>query len=182
LLLLAPQPPLLFMGQEFAAGSPFQFFCDFEPELSRAVVEGRRAEFARFSRYSDPAEREKIPDPSAAATFARSRLDWSELDDPEHAAWLDYHRELLAIRTRDIMALLPRISGGAARADMLGDAALSAEWVCTDGARLTLLANLGDSDVRMGARPAGRLLHATPEQTGTTTLESWSVRWHLLET
>jgi malto-oligosyltrehalose trehalohydrolase len=180
LLLLAPQPPLLFMGQEFAAGSPFQFFCDFGPELARAIVDGRRAEFARFSRYSDPAERERIPDPNDAATFARSRLDWSDLDDPEHAAWLDYHRELLAIRARDIMSLLPRMGGGAARSQMLGEVALSVEWVCTDGARLTLLANLGESSVRMNARPAGRLLHATPEETETT-LPGWSVRWHLEE-
>jgi malto-oligosyltrehalose trehalohydrolase len=180
LLLLAPQPPLLFMGQEFAAGSPFQFFCDFGPELARAIVDGRRAEFARFSRYSDPAERERIPDPNDAATFARSRLDWSDLDDPEHAAWLDYHRELLAIRARDIMSLLPRMGGGAARSQMLGEVALSVEWVCTDGARLTLLANLGESSVRMNARPAGRVLHATPEDTETT-LAGWSVRWHLEE-
>jgi malto-oligosyltrehalose trehalohydrolase len=180
LLLLAPEPPLLFMGQEFAAGSPFQFFCDFGPELARAVVDGRRAEFARFSRYSDPAERERIPDPNDAATFARSRLDWSDLDDPEHAAWLDYHRELLAIRARDVMPLLPRLGGGAAHSKMLGEAALSVEWVCTDGARLTLLANLGESSVRMNSRSAGRLLHATPEETGTT-LAGWSVRWHLEE-
>ena len=178
LLLLAPQPPLLFMGQEFAADSPFQFFCDFGPELGRAVREGRRAEFARFARFSDPGEREKIPDPNNAATFARSRLDWSELDDPGHAAWLDYHRELLAIRARDIVPLLPRMNGGGARWQMLGEAALAVEWVCTDGARLTLLANLGDSDVRLSARPAGRLLHAEPAQTGPF-LAAWSVRWHL---
>jgi hypothetical protein len=100
--------------------------------------------------------------------------------DPEHAAWLDYHRELLAIRARDIMPLLPRMGGGAGRSQMLGDAAPSVEWMCTDGARLTLLANLGESSVRMDARPGGRLLHATAEE-AEMTLAGWSVRWHLEE-
>jgi maltooligosyltrehalose trehalohydrolase len=194
LLLLAPQPPLLFMGQEFAAGSPFQFFCDFGPELARAVREGRRAEFARFARYADPALRERIPDPNDPATFARSRLDWSELFDPGHAAWLEYHRELLALRARAIVPLLPTMNGGAARARRFGASALAVEWRCSDGARLTLCANLGEESVRMDARPAGGLLHATPDVgpepdagpdrsvrggAGQSTLPPWSVRWYL---
>ena len=181
LLLLAPQPPLLFMGQEFAAGSPFQFFCDFGPDLARAVFEGRRAEFARFARYSDAAERERIPDPNDPATFRRSRLDWSELDDPQHAAWLAYHRELLATREREIMPLLPRMPGGTARSHMLGETAFRVEWLCTDGARLTLLTNLGSESIRIDEPTPGRLLHAVPEETGAT-LAGWSVRWYLTET
>jgi maltooligosyltrehalose trehalohydrolase len=180
LLLLAPQPPLLFMGQEFAAGSPFQFFCDFGPDLARAVLEGRRAEFGRFARYSDAAERERIPDPNDPATFRRSRLDWSELDDAQHAAWLAYHRELLAIREREIMPLLPRMPGGAGRSHMLGETALGVEWLCTDGARLTLLTNLGGGSIDADELPPGRLLYAVPEETGAT-LAGWSVRWYLTE-
>src|SRR5262249_47963104 len=108
ILLLAPPPPLLFMGQEFAARSPFQFFCDFEPELARAVAEGRRAEFARFAQYADARRREQIPDPGDPATFARSHLDWSEPGAPGHAAWLEFHRDLLAIRRRWNKPLLPK--------------------------------------------------------------------------
>ena len=63
-MLLSPEPPLLFMGEEFGAQTPFLFFCDFGPELAAAVTEGRRSEFARFERFSDPSAREKIPDPS----------------------------------------------------------------------------------------------------------------------
>jgi malto-oligosyltrehalose trehalohydrolase len=179
-LLLAPQPPLLFMGQEFGASTPFQFFCDFGPDLARAVRDGRREEFARFARFSDPAVREQIPDPNDPATFRRSHLDWSELDDPQHAAWLEYHRELLAIRRREIVPLLPAIAGGAARARMLAEAAFCVEWVCTDGARLTLLTNLGASGMRLDELPAGRLLHAVPEETGAV-LAGWSVRWYLTQ-
>src|SRR5690606_14138336 len=53
ILLLAPAPPLLFMGEEWGAKEPFYFFCDFEPELGRLVREGRRNEFARFPQFSD---------------------------------------------------------------------------------------------------------------------------------
>ena len=63
ILLLAPSPPLLFMGEEFGAETPFLFFCDFEKDLAAAVTAGRRNEFAHFARFNDPAERERIPDP-----------------------------------------------------------------------------------------------------------------------
>jgi malto-oligosyltrehalose trehalohydrolase len=179
ILLLAPQPPLLFMGQEFAAGTPFQFFCDFEPALARAVAEGRRAEFARFAQYGDAASREKIPDPGDAATFARSHLAWSELNEAEHAKWLEFHRELLAIRCREIVPLLSRITGRAARSEMLDDTAFAVEWLCTDGARLTLLANVSGRDVVKRKPAPGRLLHATPAGPGSSLIPAWSAHWYL---
>src|SRR5260370_13452797 len=88
IVLLSPQIPLLFMGEEWASASPFAFFCDFEPGLADAVREGRRREFARFPEFRDPEARRHIPDPTAASTFAMSRLDWSELQQPPHAQWL----------------------------------------------------------------------------------------------
>jgi malto-oligosyltrehalose trehalohydrolase len=178
-LLLAPQPPLLFMGQEFAAGTPFHFFCDFEPALARAVAEGRRAEFARFAQYVDAASREKIPDPGDAATFARSHLAWSELDEAEHARCLEFHRELLAIRRREIVPLLPKTIGGAARSEMLDDTAFTVEWLCTDGARLTLLANVGGRDAAMRKPAPGRLFHATHAGPDSSLIPAWSAHWYL---
>lgn len=104
LLLTSPMTPLLFMGQEWAASSPFQYFTDLEPELGRLVTEGRRREFAGFPAFSDPAQRERIPDPQAAATFASSRLNWSEQELPAHARCLALYRALIALR-RDHEAL-----------------------------------------------------------------------------
>jgi malto-oligosyltrehalose trehalohydrolase len=74
-ILLAPSPPLLFMGEEHAAPVPFLYFCDFGPDLARAVTAGRRQEFARFDRFADPAARSAIPDPNDPRTFQRSKLD-----------------------------------------------------------------------------------------------------------
>lgn len=98
LLLCAPETPLLFMGQEWAASSPFQYFTDHHDELGRLVTEGRRREFSAFSAFRDAASRAAIPDPQAASTFERSRLDWRERDREPHAGTLRLYRRLLALR------------------------------------------------------------------------------------
>jgi maltooligosyltrehalose trehalohydrolase len=104
LLLLAPETPLLFMGQEWAATSPFLYFTDHEPELGRKVTEGRREEFKAFAAFSSPELRLRIPDPQAAATFARSQLDWAEREREPFASIWRLHQALLACRRE----LLPR--------------------------------------------------------------------------
>src|SRR3546814_15878746 len=73
-MLLAPSPPLLFMGEEWAAPNPFPFFCDFHDELADKVREGPRREFARFPASRDPAARDPTPDPNSAATLRRPVL------------------------------------------------------------------------------------------------------------
>ena len=98
LLLTAPMTPLLFMGQEWAASTPFQYFTDLEPELGKLVTEGRRREFKDFPEFADPAARESIPDPQAERTFAASRLRWAERAEPAHASCLALYTELLRLR------------------------------------------------------------------------------------
>lgn len=117
LLLFLPMTPLLFMGQEWAASSPFQFFTDHEEELGRAVSAGRREEFKHFRAFSDPAARAKIPDPQAEATFLRSRLDWSERDRGAHGRVLSLYRQLLALRRQDPVLSRPSRERLAARAE-----------------------------------------------------------------
>jgi maltooligosyltrehalose trehalohydrolase len=98
LLLTAPMTPLIFMGQEWAASSPFLYFTDLEPDLGRLVTEGRRYEFRRFPQFADPESRNRIPDPQAMSTFAACRLDWRERDQGEHRATLDLYKTLLHLR------------------------------------------------------------------------------------
>jgi maltooligosyltrehalose trehalohydrolase len=98
LLLVSPYTPLLWMGQEWAASSPFQYFTDHPDELGRLVTEGRREEFKRFSAFQDPKRRRLIPDPQALETFERSRLVWDEREEPLHAGILRLYRELLRLR------------------------------------------------------------------------------------
>jgi maltooligosyltrehalose trehalohydrolase len=101
LLLLLPETPLLFMGQEWGATTPFLYFTDHHAELGRLVTQGRRREFARFTTFADPEARERIPDPQAEATFTASRLDWAETTRPRHAGLIRLYTELLAFRRRE---------------------------------------------------------------------------------
>ena len=96
LVLLSPFVPMVFQGEEWGASTPFQYFTDHhDPELGRAVSEGRRSEFASFGWKP-----EDVPDPQDRATFERSRLDWAELDQPAHADLLDWYQRLIALRRR----------------------------------------------------------------------------------
>ncbi len=101
LLLLLPYTPLLFMGQEFAAATPFQFFTDHEPDLGRRVTAGRRAEFTGWQAFRDPARAAAIPDPQAEATFLRAKLDLSERARPPGAQVEALYRALLHLRRSD---------------------------------------------------------------------------------
>jgi maltooligosyltrehalose trehalohydrolase len=107
LLLLLPMTPLVFMGQEWAASSPFCYFTDHEPELGALVTEGRRREFARFDAFADEAKRASIPDPQAETTFVRSRLDWNERERGDHARVLALYRAALSLRKADPVLRVP---------------------------------------------------------------------------
>ena len=98
LLLTAPMTPLLFMGQEWAASTPFQFFTDLEPGLGAQVTTGRTGEFRDFPEFGDPAGAARIPDPQDAATFERSKLNWAERERDPHRRTLALYTELLRLR------------------------------------------------------------------------------------
>ena len=97
LLLLSPYTPLLFMGQEWNASTPFLYFTDHNEELGRLVTEGRRKEFAGFARFAG----DTVPDPQAKETFEHSRLDWSEAQRPPHSQVRALYRELLRLRATE---------------------------------------------------------------------------------
>lgn len=183
ILLLAPQTPLLFMGEEWGAREPFAFFCDFEPGLAVKVSDGRRREFARFAQFSTEEARRLIPDPGRREAFDAARLAWDALLRPDHAAWLDFYRRLLDIRRREVVPHLAGAAGGAVFA-VQEPHVLTVQWPLSAGARLHLLANLGPAAVRRQAPPAGHLLFATSGADGETPhsgadLRPWAVEWSL---
>ena len=182
ILLLAPSPPLLFMGEEFGSKAPFLFFCDFEKGLAEAVAAGRRNEFARFARFNDPASRAGIPDPNAASTFDTSRLDWKDLAQTPNRDWLDFYRQLLKLRCQHIVCHLAEACAIQAHYEVLEDRALTAHWDFPDGARLDLLANLS-ADSLSFTPPTSKLIYASEEVSDDAlnrgTLPAWSVAWFL---
>jgi maltooligosyltrehalose trehalohydrolase len=96
LVLTSPFLPMIFEGEEFAASTPFQYFADHEdPEMAKAVKEGRRGEFAAFG--WNPAD---IPDPENVETFERSKLKWDEVHEGRHEEMLQWYRGLIALRRR----------------------------------------------------------------------------------
>jgi len=162
-LLLAPSPPLLFMGEEFGTATPFLFFCDFGPDLAPKVTEGRRAEFARFSQFTSAAAQAKIPDPNTKETFLNSKLDWASVDTPSHIQWLQFYRELLALRHKEIVPRIKEIVPGKASFRLLGREALSATWIFKSGGSLELIANFGRDAIELQKAPQGRLLYTTQD-------------------
>jgi maltooligosyltrehalose trehalohydrolase len=141
LLLLCPQIPLLFMGEETASHSPFLFFTDHNEELAAAVREGRQREFAGFASFL-ARQGEALPDPNAIETFERS----IPKPDPQRGqARHALYRKLLALRRVELM---PRLIGTRAlEAKAIGPAAVFARWRMNDGAVLTLATNLGEAAV-----------------------------------
>jgi len=143
LLLTAPQTPLVFMGQEWAATTPFQYFTDHAEPLGRLVSEGRRREFAAFTAFGGD-----VPDPQAAATFAASRLRWSERADEPHASTLRFHQAVLAFRHGELAV---------EAAGQVAAVALDAETVAvrrrsTDGGLAIVVARLrGAGEVDLAA-------------------------------
>jgi maltooligosyltrehalose trehalohydrolase len=106
-LLFLPATPLLFMGQEWAASSPFLFFSDHDAELGPLVSRGRREEFKRFRAFSDPGIRATIPDPQDSATFEASKLRWEERDREPHRSVLRSVRAALRRRRHDPVLASP---------------------------------------------------------------------------
>lgn len=143
LLLLSPAIPMLFMGEEYGADSPFYYFTSHsDPELARAVCEGRRREFAGFSQFSDPALVEKIPDPNAWKTYQES----TPLE-PAHTHWRQWYQHLLQLRHQFLLPVLEHCRG--VHAEAMGASAVYARWQLTSQRQLAIAVNLGQEAVEM---------------------------------
>ncbi len=177
--LLAPQVPMLFMGEEWGTRQPFQFFCDFHGELADAVRKGRREEFKRFPEFADPVMRERIPDPQAESTFLNSRLRWDERSLPEHAATLRWYQRALAVRRAHIVPLIREIFH-AGEWRIVGEGAVYVRWECARNRELRLSANLS-SRANEFPYDGGRVLWHEGEKPAECVLAPWSVRWTLAE-
>jgi maltooligosyltrehalose trehalohydrolase len=145
-LLCAPATPLLFMGQEWAATTPFLYFTDHPETLGKLVTEGRRQEFRHFSAFSDADARAGIPDPQAETTFLASRLDWSETAREPHASTLRLYQRLLSVRRQE-----QAVRGGAFEAFALTDETLLLRQDTSTGPSLLAVVQMnGAANVRLG--------------------------------
>ncbi|OFV90797.1 MAG: malto-oligosyltrehalose trehalohydrolase [Acidobacteria bacterium RIFCSPLOWO2_12_FULL_65_11] len=153
LLLMAPETPLLFMGQEWAASTPFLYFSDHHHELGRLVTAGRREEFRHFAAFSDPNAREQIPDPQAPSTFLSSRLIWDERHREPHAATARLYQALLTLRRHE-----PTLHGASTfHVASLNDATIAIRRDGSDSTFLIVVCLTGAGVVDFPVEPVERL-------------------------
>jgi maltooligosyltrehalose trehalohydrolase len=137
LVLASPYTAMLFMGEEWGASTPFQFFSSHsEPELARATAEGRKREFADHGWDADA-----IPDPQDPHTFQRSKLNWSELDEGAHDRLLQLYRDLIALRRNEPDLCDPWLD------NLIVDYDEQSRWIALRRGTLTVACNLGAEPV-----------------------------------
>jgi maltooligosyltrehalose trehalohydrolase len=154
LLLTSPFTPMLWMGEEWGAGTPWLFFTSHpEPELAAAVANGRREEFA-----SHGWEAEEVPDPQDPATFERSKLDWAELAAESHADVLDFYRRVIALRRSRQELSDPRLDQVEVAYDENG------RWLVVHRGMLRVAVNLAPvrQEVPLDGTPMSVLLSSVP--------------------
>ncbi|MDQ1542883.1 MAG: maltooligosyltrehalose trehalohydrolase [Actinomycetota bacterium] len=165
LTLAGPFTPMLFMGEEWAATTPWQFFTSHpEEDLGRATAEGRIAEFERMG--WDP---DVVPDPQDTETFRRSRLNWQESTEGDHARLLELYRELARLRRAIPELSDPRFARLAASFDD------DARWFRLDRGGVTIIANFGTASVDLAV--GGETLLSTDPAT-VVHRESMSLTGH----
>ncbi|HEY4660446.1 MAG TPA: malto-oligosyltrehalose trehalohydrolase [Terriglobales bacterium] len=163
ILLLAPSPPLLFMGEEFAAASPFLFFCNFGPDLAAKVTEGRRAEFAKFEQFNSPQAQARIPDPNATESFTRSKLDWDSITQERHHNWLEFYRNVLQCRFEKVVPRIKAIVAGRAKFEIFDSLGLEVQWPFAKSGSLQFIANFDRTPLALRRELKGELLYSTGE-------------------
>ncbi|MBL8267748.1 malto-oligosyltrehalose trehalohydrolase [Steroidobacter sp.] len=177
ILLLSPQIPMLFMGEEYGAVQPFLYFCDYQGDLAKAIREGRRNEFAAFGSFTSDKQREQIPDPNAPETYRASQLNAADRTRSPHREWEQLTRDLLSMRTKQVVPLIPGIQPGAATYSV-DEHLLTVKWPITGGKVLVLQANL--SDTPKSALLSGEVWYSTASAGARgETLGAWEVRWSL---
>jgi maltooligosyltrehalose trehalohydrolase len=164
LLLLAPETPMLFMGQEFGASNPFLFFADHHSDLAAKVYEGRKKFLAEFPEYATPEAQAAVPDPADEATFQRSCLDLSERR--RNAPIYRLHKDLLRLRRDD--AILTRQDRRSLDGATLSPQALVLRYMGPADDDRLLVVNLGPD---LNFMPAPEPLLA-PVRDG-----SWTLQW-----
>ena len=161
ILLLSPSPPLLFMGEEFGATTPFLFFCDFDGIWQLRYGLAAEVNSHRFEQFNSQEVLSQIPDPNIRETFELSKFDWQSANEKTHQDWLHFYRDLLAIRRN---LIVPHQRGIKARF-----CKVFSQWqdgchrkleASEVGKLLTLIANLGKESAGFVLRPMGDLIYS----------------------
>lgn len=162
LLLLSPQIPMLFMGEEWGSKTPFLYFVSHSEGLNTLVREGRQKEMASFSTFSSQEAANLIPDPASPDTFKRSCLHWSERTQSEHVQTYETVKKLLSVRQEHIV---PRLHNArSASSHIWAPGAFAVSWYMGDERILELFVNFSDTDITLLTGYAGVVLYRSVNQ------------------
>ena len=178
ILLLSPQVPLLFMGQEWAASTPFPYFCDYHGSLADAVRRGRCEQLQKQDPAPSADELSRAPDPQAESTFRSAQLRWEESEHGIHSEWLAWYKRILAVRREQIIPLLSGLSKTSGEYQVISAGLLRVSWELRAGKRLHLAANLCATETENFPETKGEVIWIEGSQQGTKA-GPWSVRWSI---
>ncbi|HHY51246.1 MAG TPA: DUF3459 domain-containing protein [Alphaproteobacteria bacterium] len=167
ILLLSPQVPLLFMGEEWAATQPFFYFSDLQ-SLADSIRESRQKEFAFMPGWGPD-----TPDPLTETAVQRSTLDWSVLANEPHRQCLAHYRALIDVRRRRLVPRLVGMSGHSGTYEVIGGRGVRVRWILGDGSHLSLVANPSAQPIQGVELPPGECLWFEGTTKGRT-LGPWS--------
>jgi malto-oligosyltrehalose trehalohydrolase len=179
LYLLAPQIPMLFMGDEWGASTPFPFFCDFPEEIANDVRRGR-LQFLQKDLHADENTLKRVPDPLALATFRSAKLDWDEVRHGVHMDWLEWYRRILHVRQENIIPLLKSVPTQRVSYQVVGPRSFIARWMFSEGSQLAVEANLGDEAAKKFQEQSGEILWKEGAELNPQELGPWTVLWRLV--
>lgn len=176
--LLSPQIPMIFMGEEWAAKQHFPYFADVPPDFRKVVLEGRQEELKGTPEHDDPAKPdvEETTDPTLRSTFESAKLDWSALRTKEHAAWLQFYRNLIDVRRMEIIPRLTGIEGFSSNYEVVGPKCVVVCWFLPGGSTLRLYANLSP-DAQLDIPPVSGRRIWLQGYSEEGNLGPWTVLW-----
>ena len=178
--LLLPHIPMLFMGEEWGATSPFPYFCEFEGKLGEAVRRGRREEFTDFMHAENGSGTSEIPDPLNVQTYRQAKLAWHEREQEPHRSTLAWYRSIIAVRATEIAPRLQNLLTNGATSEVLGTV-FQIRWTFRNGDVLTLCANLSSTPAHCHLNSRTRVIWCEgnweqPE------IPAWAVLWTINHT
>jgi 1,4-alpha-glucan branching enzyme/maltooligosyltrehalose trehalohydrolase len=171
-LLLGPQAPMIFMGEEWGTQTPFLYFCDFQSPLADKVREGRQNEFKNTRAFADPELATKIPDPNEETTFRASCLNWQEQKDCGHTGQLAFTSRMLDLRRQYVLPLLQ--SKWKRNQYQIKDGGLEVRWQFNRG-NLCVLANFSDDGIKNISPASGTSFWGVTDEI----LPAWHSVWHI---
>ena len=183
IVLLSPEIPLLFMGQEWATKNPFPFFCDLAPHFGKKAAKGRRDAIKYHMQFSPTQNIKQSPDPTDHETFQSAVMNWQELNQPDHREWFEFHKNLLLIREREIIPLISNLKIN--QATVISQNPAIVNWKLNKDKTLTLVTNLTKESMAIENAIPGEYIYRLPEELPSQilqgTIPAWSVGWLVLD-